>query len=275
MVEFTYRRETHFYYKINMQITSVRDFIINLENQSIEIPKSKIIGVARTDRPDTWVIYVRAGFIPTVMKIQVSVRSENFSIVIHSKDGDLMLRYDLYKLDDNNTLVDFYVKIIERLGTLLSSEIPLLNQRFIKSIQTRFRNISIEQLTPERFNSLLLSATRVVREEARGVEIKEKPISQKIVPPTTVELTAQEIIKKPDETAPSKPEALMLEIKREEKVEKALPKIEEKTAVAVKQISCRECILYDDSSGYCVLLIRRIEDPFKPPCNGEGFIKRS
>jgi hypothetical protein len=40
------------------------------------------------------------------------------------------------------------------------------------------------------------------------------------------------------------------------------------------EIDCRNCVLYEEMSGYCISLIKKIEDPTRPLCNGEKFIKR-
>jgi len=51
-------------------------------------------------------------------------------------------------------------------------------------------------------------------------------------------------------------------------------KLSVKEGEAGEGASCRDCLLYDVSRGYCFALRVKVEDPGKPPCNYKYYLSR-
>jgi hypothetical protein len=246
-------------------LEDLKRFLSELNNQSLDIPKSKIIGVVKNVKDNSWVINIKLGLFGStrvIMKREIA----GDSIVFRSRDGDLVFRFNLYKLNDETTLVEHYIKALERMSIIFGPEIPLLSQRFIESIRANYGNIEVKQITSETYLELLetISKSRI-RETAKD---HEKPALEGEAVATGVAVAAEE--KTPKETIVSKVIEMMPIIGSRER-ETLIKKPVEKSL----SIECDKCLLYDETTGFCTLLMKKIEDPTKPLCNGESFIKRS
>ncbi|MEZ0289964.1 MAG: hypothetical protein ABWJ42_02595 [Sulfolobales archaeon] len=249
--------EQRFYYKVSLPIDEVKRFLSDPINLSVDIDKSRIIGFTRSTDKNLWFINLKI-ILFTTTKIPVRVDVEGDSVTYRSLDGDLLFKYDLYKLDDQNTLVEFYVKILGRIASILSSEISLLNTRMIKSFSTAYRDLVIIELNEDSFRESLSLLSRSL-----GREIK----------PQEVYARAERVVERVSEIERkiSAPEIVTtIPIMGGETESRILQTVSKSIS-----ISCRDCMLYDENSGYCIVLMKKIDDPSRPLCNGEKFIKRA
>jgi len=259
------KTERLFYYLVKLPLEDLKKFLSELNNQSLDIPKSKIIGIVKNVKDNSWIINIKLGLFGST---RVVMRREMVgdSIVFRSRDGDLVFRFNLYKLNDETTLVEHYTKALDRMSIIFGPEMPLLSQRFIESIRANYSNIEVKQITSETYLELLETISKsYARETAKG---RERPALEEKAVATGMAVATDE--RTPKETVVSKVIEMMPIIgsrERETLIEKPIEKS--------LGIECNECLLYDETTGFCTLLMKKIEDPKKPLCNGESFIKRS
>ncbi|MEM4485435.1 MAG: hypothetical protein QXE13_06320 [Sulfolobales archaeon] len=246
--------EVRYYYRVGLPLEKLIEFLSDLNNQSVEIERSRITGISRGSESNTWFINLKVGFLMG-LKIPVKLEREGNSIIYRSQDGNLLLRYDIYKIDERNTLVEFYIKVIDRLAPLFSPEIPGLDTRFIRSLRSKYTDINVLRISEEVFRDYIDLARRVLTPR-REITPEPTPSQTEIKPATPVA--------KIEEVAKAVP-IIGGEIIEEARVKPSKAEV----------IACSDCILYDENTSYCTVLVKRIEDPSKPPCNGEKFIRRT
>ncbi|MGC9148345.1 MAG: hypothetical protein ACP5GI_02735 [Sulfolobales archaeon] len=265
---FQEKTEKTFYYLVKLPLEELKKLLSELNNQSLDIPKSKIIGIAKSTKDNSWIINIKPGLFGST---RVIMRREivGDSIIFRSQDGELTFIFNLYKLDNENTLVEYRIKALEKMSILFSSELSLMNQRFVESLKAHYINVEIKQVDYERYRELLeiISRSYIAKNTISSThekhEIEKTMASAK---PTT--LAEKEILK---ETSISRIiEMIPIVGSREEKG--VLTEISFEKSLDLK---CSNCLLYDENTGYCILLMKKVEDPAKPMCRGESFIKRS
>ena len=250
--------EKTFYYIIERSSDELISFLADLVNQNIYIPKSRIIGIARGSN-NNWIMHMKISLLGTV---GISLRREIYgnTIAFYSSDGNLLIRYEVYRYSDNSSLLRFYVKALDRLSVIFSSEIDLLDQRLVDSLKIRYRSITVTKIDQGIFTDLLERAS-------------EKEITKTITP--IKESTPQT----PHEETISQETHGLIRIEEVVPIigssERSSSKSILKPQPAIEAAACNNCLLYDENTGYCTLLMKRVEDPSKPLCAGKEFIKRS
>ncbi len=267
---FINREESTFYYLVKLPLEELKRFIGDLNNQSIDIPKSRIIGIARNPRGDQWIINFKAGLIGSVKFI---MRREVYgdTIEYRSRDGDLSLKFNLYRLNHETTMVEYYIKAIERASIILRPEIPLLHQRFIESLKALYNDVEITSITYETYleiiGNIVRSRTKEVKAPTQETKYLEKPLIGADITLGTEEKRMRELFT--ESTAMKVTEVIPVSGSRQRE-----ETIITKVAESKPSPRCDNCLLFDESTGYCTLLIRKIEDINTPLCKGESFIGR-
>ncbi len=241
--------ETINYFIVNRSAEDVMEHLSDLSNIFIPIPESTILYIKDiSDKNERkWVVKLMN---PFTGETNVFVKSEinEEEIIYRISAGNLVIRYKIYGLDKDNTIIEQFISKKDMAPYYLSKEFYLMKDRIIKSLRMMGNNVFVKEISREEFLKLLSvdPSNQGAQEEIIKLNAKDTSTSPK-------EITEIQEIKQPIQEAPKKDHNI-------------------NPVISIHK--CSECMFYEETTSYCVILMKKIMNVSEPLCKGESFISR-